>query len=114
MKPYIEEYQNEDRIEEAISDLKNKGVKSDDVYVLSHDDERTERISEKAEANTISPEETGITNAIGNFFNKKGDELRNKLSEIGFSKTEAETYEEKLDKGKVLLIVTNPEKYQLV
>ncbi|WP_226666624.1 general stress protein [Metabacillus litoralis] len=114
MKPYIEEYQNEDRMKEAVNNLKTKGVEKNDVYVLSHDDERTERISEKVDTNTIGSEETGMKNAVGNFFNKKGDELRNKLSEIGFSKTEAETYEEKLDKGKVLLIVTNPEKYQLV
>ncbi|BBP87772.1 hypothetical protein BsIDN1_13900 [Bacillus safensis] len=40
---------------------------------------------------------------------KKGDELRNKIHEIGFQKEEAETFEEHLDEGKVLLFVTDHE-----
>lgn len=50
-----------------------------------------------------------LGDAVGNLFNKKGDELRTKLQEIGFSEAEAENYEEDMDEGKVLLIVTNNE-----
>ena len=60
-----------------------------------------------ADANTIGLSEMGLGSAVGNIFSKKGDELRTKLEEIGFSKEEAERYEEKLDEGKILLMVTN-------
>jgi hypothetical protein len=42
-------------------------------------------------------------------FSKKGDELRNKLQEIGLSQEEAHEYEDELDEGKILLIVTDTE-----
>ncbi|WP_258870956.1 general stress protein, partial [Halobacillus trueperi] len=61
-------------------------------------------------ANTIGLSEQDIKNVISNLFSKQGDELRTKLQEIGFSEQEAEEYEEDLDEGKVLLIVTNPAK----
>lgn len=114
MKPYIEEFHNEEKLEQAVSNLKNKGVHANDLYVLTHDDERTERISDKTNTNTIGIEETGLNEMVENFFRKKGDELRNQLSEMGLSETEAKTYEEKLDEGKALLIVKNPDQYQLV
>jgi Heat induced stress protein YflT len=114
MKPYIEEFQNEDKLKQTVTNLKNKGVQANDLYVLTHDDERTKRISDKAETNVIGIEETGLNHAVENFFSKKGDELRNQLHEIGFSEEEAKSYEEKLDEGKALLIVTNAEQYHLV
>ncbi len=114
MKPYIEEFQNEENLEQAVNMLKSKGVQATDLYVLTHDDDRTERISDKADTNLIGVEETGLTKTLENLFVKKGDEIRNKLHELGFSTAEAEMYEEKLDQGKALLIIKNPEQYQLV
>ncbi|MCM3440631.1 general stress protein [Metabacillus halosaccharovorans] len=114
MKPYIEEFQNEENLEQAVNMLKSKGVQANDLYVLTHDDDRTERISDKADTNLIGVEETGLTKTLENLFVKKGDEIRNKLHELGFSTAEAEMYEEKLDQGKALLIIKNPEQYQLV
>ncbi|MGW8264066.1 general stress protein, partial [Bacillus sp. LR--39] len=80
------------------------------VYVLAHDDDRTERLADNTNANTIGAKETGFKHAVGNIFNKKGDELRNKIHEIGFSEDEAAQFEKRLDEGKVLLFVTDNEK----
>ncbi|ATH94689.1 general stress protein [Bacillus glycinifermentans] len=110
MKPVVREYTNDEKLMKDINELKEIGVAREDIYVLSHDDDRTERIAENTDANTIGAEETGIKNAVGNFFNKKGDELRNKIHEIGFSKQEAEQFEKHLDEGKVLLFVTDYDK----
>lgn len=114
MRPYIEEFNNEDKLEKTVEMLKSNGVQSTDLYVLTHDDDRTERLSDKANANVIGMKETGLNTAVENFFRKKGDELRSQLYEMGFSETEAKVFEEKLDKGKALLIVKNPEQYHLV
>ncbi|MEC3608609.1 general stress protein [Bacillus glycinifermentans] len=110
MKLVVREYTNDEKLMKDINELKEIGVAREDIYVLSHDDDRTERIAENTDANTIGAEETGIKNAVGNFFNKKGDELRNKIHEIGFSKQEAEQFEKHLDEGKVLLFVTDYDK----
>ncbi|WP_042223984.1 general stress protein [Oceanobacillus manasiensis] len=109
MKPFIKEYTNDEVLKTDVSILKDKGINREDVYVLSHDDDRTKRLAGSADANTIGVKEMDFGNAVGNLFNSKGDELRTKLQEIGFSQAEAENYEEDLDEGKVLLIVTNNE-----
>lgn len=114
MKPYVEEYHNEENLKQAVDLLKTKGVQADDLYVLTHDDDRTERISEKVDTNLIGTEDKGLTETLENLFVKKGDELRKQLQEMGFSEAESEMYEAKLDQGKALLIVKNPEHYQLV
>lgn len=110
MKPVVREYTNDEDLKSDVLDLKNKGVDKNDIYVLSHDDERTNRVASKADANTIGISELGLGSAVGNIFSKKGDELRTKLEEVGFNAAEAERYEEKLDEGKVLLIVTDHER----
>lgn len=58
-------------------------------------------------ANTIGLKDMEFGNAISSIFQKKGDELRNKLQNIGFSESESEVLEEDMDQGKVLLIITN-------
>src|SRR5699024_600157 len=77
-----------------------------DIYVISHDDERTKRIAKNVEINTIGANEMGIGDAVKGAFDKKGDQLRKQLENIGFSEPEAEKYEAEIDKGTVYLIVT--------
>jgi uroporphyrinogen-III synthase len=110
MKPAVKEYTNDELLKNDVMELKSKGVDKHDIYILSHDDERTNRIANNAEANTIGISELGLGSAVGNIFSKKGDELRTKLEEVGFSSAEAEHYEEKLDEGKTLLLVTDHER----
>lgn len=107
MKPFVKEYTNDEQLKADVKSLKDKGVKKEDVYILSHDDDRTNRVAGGAGANTIGLKEMDFGDAVGNLFNKKGDELRNKLQDIGFSKEEAASFEGDMDEGKVLLIVTN-------
>ncbi|SDJ76287.1 general stress protein [Sediminibacillus albus] len=106
MAPFIKKYTNDEQLQQDVNKLSQKGVDKNNVYVLSHDKERTKRIADNAEANTIGLNEMDLSSAVGNMFSKKGDELRTKLKEVGLSEVEADNYEEEMDKGKVLLIVT--------
>lgn len=106
MAPFFKVYHDDDRIQEDIAILKSNKVDAKDIYVLTHDDDRTKRIATNAEANTIGASEQGLGDAIKTTFEKQGDELRNKFENIGFSKEEATEYEAELDKGAVFLIVT--------
>lgn len=109
MKPFVKEYMNDEQLEQDIKRLKANGVPEEDVYVLSHDADRTSRIAKNAGSNTIGLKEMDLGSAVGNLFHKKGDELRTKIKEMGFTQLEANEFEAKLDKGKVLLMVTNEE-----
>ncbi|TDQ42222.1 general stress protein [Aureibacillus halotolerans] len=109
-KPYVREYTDDVKLVEDVKELQSRGVEARDVFILTHDDDRTERVAEKADANTIGLREQGLTEYTGNIFRKKGDELRSKMKEIGLSAQEAEMYEEKMDHGSLFVFVTDSEK----
>lgn len=108
-RPVVREYQNDEKLKSDIEELSNIGVSKDDIYVLSHDDDRTERVADGVDANTIGKKEMGLS-SLKNVFSKKGDELRSKMQEIGFSKEESERYEDEMDKGKIFMFVTDTDK----
>lgn len=107
MKPIVKEFQDDQELIDEVKAQSKKGVSKDDLYVISHDDDRTDRVAKQANGNEVGIKEEGLKVAIGNLFHKKGDELRAKLHEIGFSAKEADELEEQLDHGKILLIITN-------
>ncbi len=53
----------------------------------------------------MSPRMMSLTLIRRIVFSKKGDELRYKLQELGFSNQEAEDLEDDLDEGNVLFMV---------
>ncbi|MCP3027979.1 general stress protein [Halobacillus sp. A5] len=105
--PFIKEYINDETVMEDVKKLQRNGVNSKDIYILTHDDDRTSRIANNVNANTIGLSEQDVKTVVSNIFSKKGDELRAKLQEIGLSEEDAHEYEEDMDEGKVLLIVTS-------
>ncbi|PFZ56198.1 general stress protein [Bacillus wiedmannii] len=105
-KPVVNEYQNEQEVVMKVKELELQGVRQDDIYVLAHEKHLTKRIADDTNINTIGVKEQGLGTSIINFFSKKGDELRNQMEEMGLSKEEANLYEEKLDQGRILLLVT--------
>ncbi|MCM3713804.1 general stress protein [Alkalihalobacillus oceani] len=107
MNPFYKEFQNDEDVIQAVRRLQADGVKDDDIYVITHDDDRTKRLTEQAEANQVGASELGVGTSIKNLFRKQGDELRAQFKELGFSKQEAEQLEKKLDAGKVIVVVKN-------
>ncbi|PED36920.1 MULTISPECIES: general stress protein [Bacillus cereus group] len=106
-KPVVYEYQNEQEVVMKVKKLELQGIRQDDIYVLTHEKHITKRIADDTNTNTIGVKEQGLGTSIINFFSKKGDELRNQMEEMGLSKEEANLYEEKLDQGRILLLVTD-------
>src|SRR5699024_4740159 len=86
--PFFKVYHDDERIQEDISILKANKIEKENIYVLSHDDDRTNRIAKNTEANTIGASEQGLTDSVG------------------FSEAEASENEAELDKGAVFLIDT--------
>lgn len=104
MKPAVTEFKDDVELKEEVKRLSQEGVSQNHLYVMSHDDDRTDRVTDNIPAVDAGEE---LSTANGNVFNKKGDELRAQLKELGFSKEEASEYEEKLDHGTILLIDTS-------
>lgn len=89
---------------EEVKQLQGSGYSKDEIYVISHDRDREDRIVEAADANDVGLGEEGLFATIANIFRSRGDELRSKIQSLGFSEAEADFYEKELDLGKVLVI----------
>ena len=104
MKPKVLEFHNDDSLMQEVRSLAAQGISKEDLYVVSHDDDREKRVADTIDASTIGIGEEGLDTFVKNIFRKKGDELRAQFKELGFDHTEAEVLESKLDEGKILLL----------
>ncbi|MBY9077048.1 general stress protein [Paenibacillus sp. HN-1] len=89
---------------EEVKRLLDSGYTREDIYVISHDQDREDRIVEAAGASEVGLSEEGLFGTLANMFRSRGDELRSQISSLGFSEAEADFYEQELDLGKVLVI----------
>jgi hypothetical protein len=87
-----------------IDELESQGYAEGNIYVLTHDKARTEKIAEHTDGQEIGIAEEGILTATANLFRSTGDELRAKLRAMGVSKGHAEQLESEMDKGKIVIL----------
>ncbi len=104
MKSYAKLANNGVEAVDIIQGLHSQGYADDNIYVLTHDRNRTNHLADVADANTIGISEEGLLNSAANLFRSRGDELRNQIESMGFDKSDALWYESELDRGKVLVI----------
>lgn len=103
-KSYAKIVENGVQAVEEVNQLRSSGYVYEDIFVLAHDGDRSERIAETADADQIGMKEEGMFDALANLFRSRGDELRAKITSLGFTEAEAQFYEKELDLGKVLVI----------
>lgn len=103
MKPVVKKYTNDEELEIEINTLKDQNIDTKDIYILSHDPDRTSRIINNSELNDINYNKDKTNES----YKRQGDELRYKLKALGIPQKEVKAYEEDMDQGKVLLIVTD-------
>lgn len=103
-KAYAKVVQNGVQAVETVQELHAAGYNKEDIYVLAHNEDRTERIAEAADAGDIGIKEEGVFTTIANLFRSRGDELRATIESLGFTEAEAAFYEKELDMGKVVVI----------
>ena len=108
MSVYYKEFMTDDEAIRGIQEIKTKAILEEDIYVLTHEDFRTEKLAEMASANKVGLAEQGLGSTIANVFKSKGDELRAKFEELGFSQPMAENLEKKLEEHQVIVVVKNP------
>jgi hypothetical protein len=89
---------------DRITKLQQDGYPKENIFVLSHDKERTEHIVEETDANQVGLAEEGVLTAIANLFRSTGDGLRAKLTSMGVSKEHANRLEKEMDNGKIVIL----------
>lgn len=101
---YAKVLENSVQAVKEVNRLHSSGYIKEDIYVISHNQDHENRIAEAANSSEVGLEEEGLFGTIANMFRSRGDELRSKISSLGFSEAEADFYEKELDLGKVLVI----------
>lgn len=98
-------------VQEQITRFQREGYMQDQIYVLTHDKERTDRIVENTAAGKIGVAEEGVGTTIANLFRSTGDELRAKMRSLGISRYDAERLESEMDRDKILVIAWGGKEY---
>ena len=112
MKPKYKLFHNDESLSQSITKLRKDGVRDEDIFILSHDNDHVRRTRKDTDANKIGISETGTGTAVKNIFRGKGDKLRTKMSVVRNEPVQPDDLEEELDKGKTWLIVENQEKVE--
>ncbi|MEH7303709.1 general stress protein [Neobacillus drentensis] len=84
--------------------LLNQGFTKDEVFLLAHNKDRSEDLTDALDTNEIGINEQGVLDSIANVFRTRGDELRSKMESLGITESEAEQFEQELDLGKVVVV----------
>lgn len=98
MKPVIKAYENDSELEVDVVALQDKGIGNQDIYVLSLDKSRTDKIVEDTSVLGIDIEKEN---------DSERDALKRKLIGLGVDESEITTFKNDIDDGKVYLIVTD-------
>ncbi|NMO97279.1 general stress protein [Paenibacillus lemnae] len=103
-KAYAKITENATQAVQEVQQLQSTGYMADQIFVLAHDSDKSERIAHASHAKEVGMKEEGVFDSIANLFRSRGDELRAKIVSLGFTEAEADFYEKQLDLGKVLVI----------
>lgn len=96
--------ENSVKAKEKIEQLTLQGFVKDNIYVVTHEKDRTEKMADHFDVENVGIEEEGVMDKIANVFRSRGDELRSQMQSLGISETDADRYEEELDKGRVVIV----------
>lgn len=91
---------------EHIQQFIDQGFTKEDIYLLAHDNNRSNDLTNALNINEVGVAEQGFFESFANVFRTRGDELRAKLESLGVSSSDAEQYERELDQGKVVVLAT--------
>jgi hypothetical protein len=93
----------------AIEELIRGDYTEKQIYLFAHDKHRSEDITDATHTEKVGLTEQGLLESLGNVFKSRGDELRDKMTSIGLSQSEANLFEEELDKGRLVLVASHDE-----
>lgn len=100
MKPTVKVFQDDIGLLNELKKQAANGVPKENLSVIGHDDDRIDCI-----VGDVDTELNNIGDLVGERDNETGDEFRAIFQRLGFEPDEARDLEEKLDSGKILLLI---------
>ncbi|MFC4354029.1 general stress protein [Chryseomicrobium palamuruense] len=97
--------ENAVQAKQKVEELEAQGHSRDEMYLFAHSKDREGHIADVLDTEKVGMSEQGFFKSMKNAFSKRGDQLRSDMHAAGLTEAEAETAEEELDNGKLILIV---------
>jgi len=88
---------------EAIEQFLSLGFRKDNIYLLAHEKDRTDELTNALNTNDIGISESGDNNPMANSFHFYKDELPSKFYSLGLSAEEVQQYVKELNWGRILV-----------
>lgn len=104
MKPTVKAFQDDIGLLNELKKQASKGVPKEILHVFAHDDERSDCIVGDA---AFQPAD--IADFVADRWNEEDSELRTVFRGFGFDPEECDDLETKLDNGKLLLVIGQPD-----
>lgn len=100
MKPTVKAFQDDIGLLNELRRQSSKGISKDSLHVFAHDDDRTDCIVGDSGA---APAD--IADLVVERYNERDHELHIVFRRFGFDSDESRDLEEKLENGKILLLI---------
>lgn len=100
----VKEFNDNTKLMEEVNNLSAQDVNMDDLFVISYDSVRDSKFVGNVDDSTFEAYEEVLSNLEKNIYRQESDELRAKFKELGFDQAKIKELENKLAKGKLLLI----------
>lgn len=100
MKPTVKAFHDDIGLLNEVNKLTSDGVSKDRLYIIGHDDDRTDCVVGDTDA---QPDD--VSDLVAERYNGKGEELRALLQSFGLDSDESGDLQEKLDGGELLLLI---------
>jgi hypothetical protein len=97
---------NDVEAKKTVEQFLNQGFTKNEVFLLAHDKDRSDDLTDAINTNEILPTEIGVFESLAHVFRSRGEELRSNMESLGFSYLEAQHFEGELDRGRIVVVAT--------
>jgi hypothetical protein len=98
-------------VKEAIEQFLSLGFRKDNIYLLAHERDRTEELTNVLNTNGIGISEPGDNKPMANSLHFYKDELFSKLYSLGLSAAEVQQYVKELNWGRILVFAIKADNF---
>jgi len=98
-------------VKEAIEQFLSLGFRKDNIYLLAHEKDRTEELTNALNTNDIGISESRDNTPLANSFHFYKDELPSKFYSLGLSAEEVQQYVKELNWGRILVFAIKTDEF---
>lgn len=114
MNPVAKTYHHQEDVISTVRTLQNKGIDTDELYIVYLHDDRVEHPVENPEAVTVGMNEQNLGTATERIYPVSRDGARAFFESFGFEEADTRPLIECLEEAGTVLVLTNPPEFTIL